>query len=234
MRLTYETLAIFAFSVALVTFAIVAIESIIDSHEALASDEKCNADAIDSSLCVLGIPDLDFKDNVFSKVYADAVSNLLLTYKDQVHGFEFDYPVHWDQTLANNTNNTGVAFDLNNLTNAAPSGVAVYTERLQENKTLKQYLNDFIHAEYCCIDNQPLKFNESKLGGIASMNASWNHVDENKTIIGKNWLNFAIKDGMAYVIYYHTPTEQSFDKFLPEVKSIVSSFKLSGNLSKIT
>ena len=234
MRLTYETLAIFAFSVALVTFAIVAIESIIDSHEALASDEKCNADAIDSSLCVLGIPDLDFKDNVFSKVYADAVSNLLLTYKDQVHGFEFDYPVHWDQTLANNTNNTGVAFELNNLTNAAPSGVAVYTERLQENKTLKQYLNDFIHAEYCCVDNQSLKFNESKLGGIASMNASWNHVDENKTIIGKNWLNFAIKDGMAYVIYYHTPTEQSFDKFLPEVKSIVSSFKLSGNLSKIT
>lgn len=234
MRLTYETLAIFAFSVALVTFAIVAIESIIDSHEALASDEKCNADAIDSSLCVLGIPDLDFKDNVFSKVYADAVSNLLLTNKDQVHGFEFDYPVHWDQTLANNTNNTGVAFDLNNLTNAAPSGVAVYTERLQENKTLKQYLNDFIHAEYCCVDNQSLKFNESKLGGIASMNASWNHVDENKTIIGKNWLNFAIKDGMAYVIYYHTPTEQSFDKFVPEVKSIVSSFKLSGNLSKIT
>jgi hypothetical protein len=234
LRLTYETLAIFGFSVALVTFAIVAIESIIDSHEALASDEKCNADAIDSSLCVLGIPDLDFKDNVFSKVYADAVSNLLLTYKDQVHGFEFDYPVQWDQTLANNTNNTGVAFDLNNLTNAATSGVAVYTERLQENKTLKQYLNDFIHAEYCCVDNQSLKFNESKLGGIASMNASWNHVDENKTIIGKNWLNFAIKDGMAYVIYYHTPTEQSFDKFLPEVKSVVSSFKLSGNLSKIT
>ena len=234
MRLTYETFAIFAFSVALVTFAIVAIESIIDSHEALASDEKCNADAIDSSLCVLGIPDLDFKDNVFSKVYADAVSNLLLTNKDQVHGFEFDYPVHWDQTLANNTNNTGVAFDLNNLTNAAPSGVAVYTERLQENKTLKQYLNDFIHAEYCCVDDQSLKFNESKLGGIDSINASWNHVDENKTIIGKNWLNFAIKDGMAYVIYYHTPTEQSFDKFVPEVKSIVSSFKLSGNLSKIT
>ena len=65
------------------------------------------------------------------------------------------------------------------------------------------------------------------------MNASWNHVDEGKNIIGKNWLNFAIKDGVAYVIYYHTPTEGSFDKFLPQVKSIISSFKLSGNLSKI-
>jgi hypothetical protein len=150
MRLTYETLAICAFAVALVWLGIVAIDSIMDSHEALASDEKCNADVIDSSLCVLGIPDLDFKDNVFSRVYADPVSNLLLTYKDQVHGFEFDYPVHWDQTIGNNTNSTGVAFDLNNLTTSGPSGVAVYTERLQENKTLKQYLNDFIHAEYCC------------------------------------------------------------------------------------
>jgi hypothetical protein len=113
MRLTYETLAIYAFAAALVSLGVVAIESIMDSHEALASDEKCNADAIDSSLCLLGIPDLDFKDNVFSKVYADPVSNLLLTYKDQVHGFEFDYPVHWDQTIGNNTNNTGVVFDLN-------------------------------------------------------------------------------------------------------------------------
>jgi len=227
MRLTYETLAIYAFAVALVSLGIVALESIMDSHEALASNEKCNADAIDSSLCVLGIPDLDLKDNVFSKVYADPVSNLLLTYKDQVHGFEFDYPVHWDQIIGNNTNNTGVAFDLNNLTTSGPSGVAVYTERLQENKTLKQYLNDFIHAEYCCVDNQSLKFNESKLGGIHSMSASWNHVNDSKNIIGKNWLNFAIKDGVVYQIYYHTPTEQSFDKFLPEVKSIVSSFKLS-------
>jgi hypothetical protein len=47
------------------------------------------------------------------------------------------------------------------------------------------------------------------------MNASWNHVDESKNIIGKNWMNFAIKDGVAYVIYYHTPTEESFNKFLP-------------------
>jgi len=48
MRLTYETLAICAFAVALVWLGIVAIDSIMDSHEALASDEKCNADVIDS------------------------------------------------------------------------------------------------------------------------------------------------------------------------------------------
>ena len=62
MRLTYETLAIYAFVVAFASFGIVAIESILDSHEALASNKECNADTIDKSLCVLGIPDLDFKD----------------------------------------------------------------------------------------------------------------------------------------------------------------------------
>ena len=58
------------------------------------------------------------------------------------------------------------------------------------------------------------------------MSTSWNHVDESKNIIGKNWLNFAIKDGIAYVIYYHTPSEESFHKFLPQVKNIVSSFQV--------
>src|SRR6476660_6550918 len=176
----------------------------------------------------------------FSKVYADALSNQSLTYKDPSLGFKFEYPAQWNQTMGKNAKDTGVAFDLNNLTSGGPSGVSVYTdsfeenkERLQENITLKQYMQDFIYAEYCCVDYKSIKFNESKLGGIPSMNASWNHVDEGKNIIGKNWLNFAIKDGVAYVIYYHTPTEESFDKFLPQVKSIINSFELSGNLSKI-
>ena len=190
----------------------------------------------------------------FSKVYADAVSNQSLTYKDPLLGFKFEYPAQWNQTMGKNTNETGVALDLNNFTNVAPSGVSIYTQRLQESndrpqeknerpeennerppeiKTLKQYLNNFIYSEYCCVDYRSIKFNESKLGVVPSMNVSWNHVDESKNIIGKNWLNFAIKDGVAYVIYYHTPTEESFHKFLPQVKMIVNSFKLSGNLSKI-
>jgi hypothetical protein len=182
----------------------------------------------------------------FSKVYADAVSNQSLTYKDPSLGFKFEYPAQWNQTMGKNAKDTGVAFDLNNFTSVGPSGLSVYSDKFQENNerllenegpqeniTLKQYMQDFIYAEYCCVDYKSIKFNESKLGGIPSMNASWNHVDEGKNIIGKNWLNFAIKDGVAYVIYYHTPTEGSFDKFLPQVKSIISSFKLSGNLSKI-
>ena len=189
----------------------------------------------------------------FSKVYADALSNQSLTYKDPSLGFKFEYLAQWNQTMGKNAKDTGVAFDLNNLTSGGPSGVSVYTDSFQENKerllenegpeeneerpqeniTLKQYMQDFIYAEYCCVDYKSIKFNESKLGGIPSMNASWNHVDEGKNLIGKNWLNFAIKDGIAYVIYYHTPTEESFDKFLPQVKSIINSFELSGNLSKI-
>ena len=191
---------------------------------------------------------------VFSKVYAEAVSNQSLTYKDSLNGFRIEYPSQWNQTMGKNAKDTGVAFDLSNFTNIAPSGVSVYTDKFQENRerllqsepeeneeekrpqenmTLKQYMQDFIYSEYCCVDYKSIKFNESKLGGIPSMNVSWNHVDGNKTVIGKNWLNFALKDGVAYVIYYHTPTEESFDKFLPQVKGIISSFKLSGNLSKI-
>ncbi|HEY6949275.1 MAG TPA: PsbP-related protein [Nitrososphaeraceae archaeon] len=189
---------------------------------------------------------------VFSKIYADDVSNQSLTYKDSLNGFKFEYPSHWNQTMGKNAKDTGVAFDLSNFTSIGPSGVSVYTDRFQENRerllqiepeeneersqenmSLKQYMQDFIYAEYCCVDYKSIKFNESKLGGIHSMNVSWNHVDDNKTIIGKNWMNFALKNGVAYVIYYHTPTEASFDKFLPQVKGIISSFKLSGNLSKI-
>lgn len=191
---------------------------------------------------------------VFSKVYAEALSNQSLTYKDSLNGFRIEYPSQWNQTMGKNAKDTGVAFDLSNFTSIAPSGVSVYTDKFQENRerllqsepeeneeeerpqenmTLKQYMQDFIYSEYCCVDYKSIKFNESKLGGIPSMNVSWNHVDGNKTVIGKNWLNFALKDGVAYVIYYHTPTEESFDKFLPQVKGIISSFKLSGNLSKI-
>jgi hypothetical protein len=190
---------------------------------------------------------------VFSKVYAEAVSNQSLTYKDSLNGFRIEYPSQWNQTMGKNAKDTGVAFDLRNFTSIAPSGVSVYTDKFQENRerllqsapeeneeerpqenmTLKQYMQDFIYSEYCCVDYKSIKFNESKLGGIPSMNVSWNHVDSNKTVIGKNWLNFALKVGVAYVIYYHTPTEESFDKFLPQVKGIISSFKLSGNLSKI-
>ena len=197
-----------------------------------------------SSLLFLSTSSSTISD--FSKVYADAVSNQSLTYKDPSLGFKFEYPAQWNQTMGKNTKDTGVAFDLNNFTSVGPSGVSVYSDKFQENNerllenegpqeniTLKQYMQDFIYAEYCCVDYKSIKFSESKLGGIPSMNASWNHVDEGKNIIGKNWLNFAIKDGVAYVIYYHTPTEESFDKFLPQVKSIISSFELSGNLSKI-
>lgn len=187
---------------------------------------------------------------ITSQSYAG--SNQSLTYEDKLLGFKFEYPAQWNQTPGKNTKDTGVAIDLNNFTTAAPSGVSIYTEKLQEInerpqenestrdnnerpqenerppeiKTLKQYLNNFIYSENCCVDFRSIKFNESNLGGIPSMSASWNHVDESKNIIGKNWLNFAIKDGIAYVIYYHTPTEESFHKFLPQVKNIVSSFQV--------
>jgi hypothetical protein len=65
MRLSFETLAIFTFTLAIVVLGIVGIESIFDSYEtpgALTSDETCKGDAIDESICVLHLPDLGFND----------------------------------------------------------------------------------------------------------------------------------------------------------------------------
>src|SRR6476619_897934 len=69
----------------------------------------------------------------FSKVYADAASNQSFTYKDPSLGFKFEYPAQWNQTMGKNAKDTGVAFDLNNLTSGGPSGVSVYTDKFQEN-----------------------------------------------------------------------------------------------------
>lgn len=65
MRLSYETVAICAFVLAIVSLGVVGIESLFDSsevHLALATDKKCKVDTIDESLCVIGIPDPDFND----------------------------------------------------------------------------------------------------------------------------------------------------------------------------
>ena len=63
MRLSFETVAILSFILAIVVLGLLGIESIFDSYEtrgALKSDGKCKGDAIDESICVLHLPDLDF------------------------------------------------------------------------------------------------------------------------------------------------------------------------------
>ncbi len=65
MTLSFETVGIFAFVFAIVALSLVGIESILDSYEThgeLASDKKCKGDAMDESICVLHLPDLDFND----------------------------------------------------------------------------------------------------------------------------------------------------------------------------
>ena len=65
MQLSFVTVAIFSFILAIVVLGLVGIESIFDSYEthgALTSDEKCKGDAIDESICLVHLPDLDFND----------------------------------------------------------------------------------------------------------------------------------------------------------------------------
>jgi hypothetical protein len=67
---------------------------------------------------------------ITSQSYAG--SNQSLTYEDKLLGFKFEYPAQWNQTTGKNTKDMGVAIDLNNFTTVAPSGVSIYTEKLQE------------------------------------------------------------------------------------------------------
>ena len=63
MRLSFETLAISTFILATVVLGLVGIDSIFDSYEThgeLTSDQKCKGDAIDESICVVHLPDLNF------------------------------------------------------------------------------------------------------------------------------------------------------------------------------
>ena len=159
----------------------------------------------------------------FSFVFA---LNQSLTYEDPSLGFKFQYPALWNQILERDMEGTGVAFSpLPTSPTEHFADLLIYTTDHQENITLKKYLHEFILEQLCCVDNQSLKYNETKLSGIPSINASWNLIKENNQVYGKTMLNFAIKDGIAYVIHYDANVE-TFARWLPEVEKITSSFKI--------
>lgn len=152
--------------------------------------------------------------------------NHWLTYEDPSLGIRFQYPAVWKQILENDMEGTGVAFSpLPTYATEHFADLLIYTTDHQENKTLKQYLREFILEQLCCIDNQSLKYNETKLSGIPSINASWNLTNENTEVYGKALLNFVIKDGIAYIIHYDANLV-TFDRWLQEVKNIINSFQI--------
>ena len=171
------------------------------------------------SLALFGLP----ISSGFSFVFA---LNQSLTYEDPSLGFKFQYPALWKQILEKDMEGTGVAFSpLPTSPTEHFADLLIYTTDHQENITLKQYLREFILEQLCCVDNQSLKYNETKLSGIPSMNASWNLTKDNNQVYGKALLNFAIKDGIAYVIHYDANLE-TFARWLPEVKNIINSFQI--------
>lgn len=152
--------------------------------------------------------------------------NHSLTYEDPSLGFTFQYPAVWKQILEKDMEGTGVAFSpLPASATEHFADLLIYTTDHQENKTRQQYLREFILEQLCCIDNQSLKYNETKLSGIPSINASWNLTNENNEVYGKALLNFVIKDGIAYIIHYDANLV-TFDRWLPEVENIINSFQI--------
>lgn len=172
-----------------------------------------------ASLALFGLP----ISSSFSFVFA---LNQSLTYEDPSLGFKFQYPALWKQILEKDMEGAGVAFSpLPTSPTEHFADLLIYTTDHQENITLKQYLREFILEQLCCVDNQSLKYNENKISGIPTINASWNLTKENNQVYGKALLNFAIKDGIAYVIHYDANLE-TFARWLPEVKNIINSFQI--------
>jgi hypothetical protein len=152
--------------------------------------------------------------------------NQSLVFEDASLGFRFQYPMEWKQFLEKDRVGTGVAFSpLPTSDSENFADLLIYTSENQQNKTLKEFMNEFILEQLCCIDNQSLKHNDAQLSGIPSINASWDLSKKNNDVYGMALLNFAIKDGIAYVIHYDANLE-TFVRWLPEVKNIINSFQL--------
>lgn len=152
--------------------------------------------------------------------------NQSLVFEDASLGFKFQYPMEWKQFLEKDRVGTGIAFSP--LPTSASENFAdllIYTTENQQNNTLKEFMNQFILEQLCCIDNQSLKYNDAQLSGIPSINASWDLVKKNNDVYGKALLNFAIKDGITYVIHYDANLE-TFAQCLAAVKNIINSFQL--------
>lgn len=154
------------------------------------------------------------------------VQNQSLVYQDASLGFKFQYPVEWKQFLEKDRVGSGVAFSpLPTRPSENFADLLIYTSENHQNKTLKEFMNEIIREQLCCIDNQSLKYNDTHLSGIPSINASWDLTKKNNDVYGKALLNLAIKDGNAYVIHYDANLE-TFARWLPEVKNIINSFQL--------
>ena len=155
-----------------------------------------------------------------------ALPNRSFTFEDPSLGFKFQYPAIWNQMLEKDFEGKGVHFSpLPTHPTENFADLLIYTSYHQENKTLDQYLHEFISEQPCCIDNQSLKYNKTKLSGIQSINASWYLTRENNEVYGKSLLNFAIRDGVVYVIHYDANLK-AFIRWLPEIKKIISSFEI--------
>lgn len=152
--------------------------------------------------------------------------NQSLTYEDASLGFRFKYPAQWNQILEKDRVGTGVAFSpLPTSPTEDFADLLIYTSDNQQNKSLQEFLHEFILEQMCCIGDQSLKYNASKLCNIPSINATWNLTNQNNEVYGKALLNLAIKNGIAYVIHYDANIV-TFARWLPEVKNIINSFQI--------
>ena len=147
-------------------------------------------------------------------------------YNNPLLGFKFEYPSEWSSVLTQGNN--GLWFTLHNLTgiplSQASSMLGVFMIDLQDNKTMKQFLREYISGK-TGVRYDTVKLNETKLGGLPAITAMYEvSTPVNQSVISKALTTVAIKDQSGYVLDYQAGSEV-FDVLLPKINKILESFE---------
>ena len=156
--------------------------------------------------------------------YAQSETSNYKTYDNPLLGFKFQYPSEWSSVL--DQGNGGVWFALHNLTRVpyseAASMLGVFMNDLQDNKTLKQFLREFM-LQKTGIKYDTLNLNETLLGGIPAISATY---EVNAPWKSKALTTIAIKGNSEYILDYQAGSEV-FEVLLPKVNGILKSFEVA-------
>lgn len=160
--------------------------------------------------------------------YAQFETSNYKIYDNPLLGIKFQYPNEWSSVL--DQGNGGVWFALHNLTGVpyseASSMLGVFMNDIQDNKTLKQFLREYM-SQKTDIRYDTLKLNETKLGGIPAISATYEvTIPWNQSLFSKALTTIAIRGNSGYILDYQAASD-IFDLLLPKVNGILKSFEVA-------
>jgi hypothetical protein len=178
-----------------------------ESRSNLRLDEKIKEFVLFSTVCMLILS--------LNLTYGQPLE----TYQNPTFAFKFQFPSEWKQVL--NEVPIEISFSLYKLPNSEPNfsdSLAIMVMEITEDKTLRQYLNQF--DSIFNVDFSSLKLNETELSGLPAMNATWYKNNDRFQMI------YAMKERTVYHSIYQAEST-AYKKNLPQVSDIIKSLQIS-------